>query len=199
MGFEDKARVVLVGNTGCGKTSLVVRFSHDIFIDYDCPSESMEDFSAEIGTRKGKCNLVILDTFSLPTVRSLAYKSSDVVVVCFDLTDRSSLESVESKWLPELERNCPGLPFILAGCKRDEMCDGPEGCVCRRGSCCQLTEKELIALLSRTGADAYIDCSAFTGENVEAVFGGAVECVLSKKKRSAKKLVSSIKKRLSLF
>ena len=196
MGLDGKVRVVLVGDAACGKTSLAVRLSQNIFIDYHCPTDYVEDFSAEIGTRKGTRGLTILDTSSDDSVRSLAYKCCDVVVVCFDLTDSSTLENVESKWLPELEENCPGVPFILAGCKRDDMCDGPEGCVCG-GACCDLNEKELIAFLSRTGASAYIDSSALTGENVEAVFGLAAECTVPKRKNSAKRLVASIKKRLS--
>ena len=197
MGFEGKVRVVLVGDAACGKTALAVNFSQNLFIDYHHPTEYVEDFSGELDTRNGVCNLTILDTSSnheREAVRSLAYECCDAVVACFDLTDIETLESLESKWLPEMKRNRPGVPFILAGCKRDEMCDGP--CVCG-GACCDLGEEELISLLSHTGARAYIDCSALTGENVEAVFGVAIECVIPKRKNSAKRLVASIKKKLS--
>ena len=197
MGFEGKLRVVLVGDAACGKTALAVIFSQNLFIDYYCPTKYVEDFSSEINTRKGIRNLTILDTSSgHEAVRSLAYECSDVVVICFDLTDSETLESIESKWVPELTKNCPGLPFIIAGCKRDNLCDGLEGCVCG-GSCCDLGEAELTALLSRTGASAYIDCSALTGENVKAVFGVAAECAIPKRSNSAKRLVASIKKRFS--
>ena len=199
MSFDNKVRVVLVGDLACGKTSLAVRQSQDLFIDYHCPTDYVEDFSTEVVTRKGRRSITILDTSPDHSVRSLAYKCCDVVVVCFDLTDSSTLESVENKWLPELEENCHGVPFILVGCKRDEMCDGPEGCMCAGGACCDLSEKELIAFISRTGASAYIDCSALTGENIDAVFGLAAETTLSKRKKGAKRLVASIKKKLSHF
>lgn len=196
MGLQGKVRVALVGDAACGKTALAVKFSQNLFIDYHCPTDYVEDFSGEIDTRKGIRHLTILDTSSAnEAVRSLAYECSDVAVLCFDLTDRETLESVEKKWMPELTKNCPGIPFIIAGCKRDEMCDGPAGCVCER-SCCDLGEVELTALLSRTGASAYIDCSALTDENVETVFGVAAECAIPKRKKSAKRLVASIKKRL---
>ena len=78
------------------------------------------------------------------------------------------------------------------------MCDGPEGCVCKEGTCCDLGEEQLTALLSpRTGASAYIDCSALAGENVDTVFGVAAESVKPKQKKGAKRLVASIKKMLS--
>jgi small GTP-binding protein len=198
MGLQGKVRVALVGDAGCGKTALTVKFTQNLFIDYHCPTESVEDFSGEIDTRKGLCCLTVLDTSSSnEAVRALSYVCSNVVVVCFDLTRTETLESVESRWIPELNKHCPGVPFIIAGCKRDEMCDGPDGCVCEYGTCCDLGEEELTALLSRTGASAYIDCSALTDENVEPVFGVAAECVNPKRRNSAKRLVASIKKKLS--
>ena len=198
MTLQGKVRVALVGDAACGKTALAVKFTQNLFIDYYCPTESVEDFSSEIETRKGVCHLTVLDTSSSnEAVRGLSYVCSNTVVLCFDLTRKETLKSVESKWLPELNRNCPGVPFIIAGCKRDEMCDGPQGCVCEEGTCCDLGEEELTELLSRTGASAYFDCSAVTDENVEAIFGVAAECVHPKRKNNAKRLVASIKKKLS--
>ena len=198
MTLQGKVRVALVGDAACGKTALAVKFTQNLFIDYYCPTESVEDFSSEIETRKGVCNLTVLDTSSNnEEMRILSYVYSNAVVLCFDLTRKETLKSVESKWLPELNRNCPGVPFIIAGCKRDEMCDGPQGCVCEEGTCCDLGEEKLTALLLRTGASAYFDCSAVTDENVEAVFGVAAEIVKPKRKYNAKRLVASIKKKVS--
>ena len=195
MGLQGKIRVALVGDAGCGKTALAVKFSQSLFIDYYYPTESVQDFSGQIDTRKGARSLTVLDTSSTnEEIRALSYSCSNVVVVCFDLTRRETLESVENKWLPELHRNCPGIPFIIAGCKRDEM----YSCVCQDGTCCcKLGEEELIALLTRTGASAYMDCSALEDENVDAVFGVATECVKPKPKKSAKRLVSTLMKKLT--
>ena len=198
MGIQGKISIALVGDAACGKTALVVKFTQNLFIDYYCPTEAVDDFSSEIETRKGVCNITVLDTSSSnEEIRSLAYVYSSAVVLCFDLTRKETLKSIENKWLPELRRNCPRTPFIIAGCKRDEMCDGPEGCICEEGTCCDLGEEELTTLLLRTGASAYIDCSALTDENVEAVFGVVTECVKPKRRNNAKRLVASIKKKLS--
>ena len=198
MGLPGKVRVALVGDAACGKTALAVKFSQNLFLDYHYPTESVEDFSGEVDTRKGVCSITVLDTSSTnEAIRALSYVYSNVVVLCFDLTRKETLESIESRWLPELRQHCPGVPFIIAGCKRDEACDGPAGCVCEDGTCCcDLDEEELTALLSRTGASAYVDCSALSDENVEAVFGVAAECVHPKRRNSAKRLVASIKKKL---
>ena len=198
MGSQGKVCVALVGDSACGKTALAVKFTQNLFIDYYCPTEYVEDFSSEIEIRKGIFNLTVLDASSNnEDIRALMYSYSNAVVLCFDLTRKETLKSIESKCLPEMKRNCFGVPFIIAGCKRDEMCDGTEGCVCEEGTCCDLGEEELTALLLRTGASAYLDCSALTDENVEAVFGVAAECAYPKRKNYAERLFASIKKKLS--
>ena len=40
-------------------------------------------------------------------------------VACFNLTDKDSLENVESKWVPELRHYVKKAPIILVGCKKD--------------------------------------------------------------------------------
>ena len=104
---ENKVCVALVGDAGCGKTALAVKFTLNLFMDYYHPTESVQDFTGHVDTRNGDCKLTVLDTSS--TKRPLSYACSNVV---------------KSRWLPELNTNCPAIPFIIAGCKRDEMCDG---------------------------------------------------------------------------
>ena len=201
--WETKKRFVLVGDVYCGKTALAVRLSHDIFLGCDYIPTDFDNFTADVYTKHGRCHLTILDTsgecdendFS---VRSMAYDGCDGVIVCFDLTDRDTLDSVESKWLPELSKRCPGVPFYIVGCKRDAMCEGTEGCVCG-ANCCVQTEKEVMELIERTGTVAYIECSARSSENVVTLFKVASETVTACKKTSAKKLVASLKKKAKAF
>ena len=44
---------------------------------------------------------------------------TDVFLVCFSVASRSSFESVNAKWHPELEHHCPGAKRILVGMKAD--------------------------------------------------------------------------------
>ena len=207
MCWETKKQVVLIGNAECGKTALAVKLSQDLFLDCYCPT-SFDDFSAEVPIKKGTCRLTVLDTsgdHEDGNVRSLAYKGCDAVIVCFDLTDQSSLDDIESKWLPELNEQCPGVPFYFAGCKRDAMCDAVEGCMCG-GKCCTQSEQELLQMIERTGAVAYIECSALTSENVEELFQMVAGNASTPKRRNSagKKIMKSLKKskflkRLSVF
>ena len=197
--WESKKRIVLVGDARCGKTSLAVRMSQDLFVDFYSPTD-FDDFSAEFQTKKGSCKLTVLDTAGRhdeTEIRSLAYKGCDAVIVCFDLTNQSTLDSVETHWLPELKEYCPGVPFYFAGLKRDAMCKGR--CTCG-GDCCTQNEEELMAIIEKTGAVAYIECSAATGASVEDAFQIILDTVPTpKRKTSAKKVMASLKKKSKLL
>ena len=199
MTWASKKRIVLIGDDGCGKTSLAVRMSQDLFVDYYSPTD-FDDFSAEIQTKKGSCKLTVLDTAGRhdeTEIRSLAYKGCDAVIVCFDLTDQSTLESIETHWLPEVKEHCPGVPFYFAGLKRDAMCE--ERCTCG-GDCCTQNEEELMTIIEKAGAVAYVECSAATGANVEAAFQMVLDtAAVPKRKASAKKVVASLKKKSKLL
>ena len=204
MCWQTKKRIVLVGDVGCGKTALVAKLSQDLFLDFYSPTEFVEDFSAEIHSSKGtSCKLTVLDTSGCheeSNIRALAYKGCDAVIVCFDLTNEATLKNVEAKWLPELKEHCPSVPVYLAGCKRDlTVCDSIGGCVCG-GNCCTPSESELMEIIDRTGAVAYVECSALTSEGVEDVFQIAVDAATSKrKKKGAKKIISSLKRKSKLL
>ena len=199
MCWASKKRIVLVGDDGCGKTSLAVRMSQDLFVDYYSPTD-FDDFSAEIQTKKGSCKLTVLDTAGRhdeTEIRSLAYKGCDAVIVCFDLTDQSTLENIETHWLPEVKEHCPGVPFYFAGLKRDAMCE--ERCTCG-GDCCTQNEEELMTIIEKAGAVAYVECSAATGANVEDTFQIVLDTVaVPKRKASAKKVVASLKKKSKIL
>ena len=197
-----KKQVALVGDRGCGKTALAVRLSTGLFLDYYLPTQLVDDFTAEVDAGKGACKLTILDLAGSgenDAIRSLAYENCDAVVVCFDLTDRASLENVTGRWLHELEARCPGVPFILAGCKQDLPCT----CECE-GPCPRLatTRDSVRDLLINTRAKAYVEVSAKYRDGVEELAQLVVE-VAQKKRKAVKKLAASIKssrllKKLSL-
>jgi len=154
-----KKKVVLVGDSGCGKSALAVKLTENMFLDLYEPTD-FEDFQTEIRTAKGNCKLTILDTsgdHEHDHLRSLTYKNCDAVIICFDLTDRSSLASVEEFWVPELKRHCPKTSLYIVGCKSDAMCT--TRCDCGY-NCCTQSEKELLDIVERTGAVAYSECSA---------------------------------------
>ena len=190
-----KKRVVLVGDSGCGKSALAVKLAENLFLDFHEPTQ-FDDYQTEIRTGKGNCKLTILDTsgcHEYGNLRSLTYKGCDAVVICFDLTDESTLANVEKFWLPEVRSHCPNTPIYIAGCKSDAICENGCNSEC---DCCTQSEKELYEIIERTGAVAYTECSAAldVDDGVEGLFQVVVETSTLKRKVGAKKMMSKIKK-----
>lgn len=188
---EIKKQIAFVGDSQCGKTSLAVRLSYDMFLDYYHPTQLVDDYSTEVDTGKYNYTLTLLDlsgSCENDSIRSLVYEKCDLVVVCFDLTDSASLDSVTRKWLPELEKQCPRVPFILAGCKQDEV--SRKACV---DVSTQLeTQRDHVkGLLSKGRARAYVECSSKFMEGVDELTHLIVDMV-QKKRTAARKFASSI-------
>ena len=196
-----KKKVVLVGDSACGKSALAVKLTENMFLDLYEPTQ-FDNLQTDLRTAKGNCKLTILDTSGShqnANVRSLTYKDCDAVVVCFDLTEQSTLDSVESFWLPELKAHCPNTPLYIVGCKRDAMCEGNE-CSCD-GDCCMQGEREFLDIIERTGAVAYTECSAaLSGDDeIEGMFQVVIETSSTKKKVGAKKMISKLKKQSKIL
>ena len=194
MSSQNK-RVVLVGDSGCGKSALAFKLTENAFLDVYEPT-GFDEFQTEVQTSKGQCSLTILDTSGSHddnAIRALSYKSCDSVMVCFDLCDQTSLSNVENFWVPELKQSCPNVPIYLVGCKKDALCD--KKCVCDF-DCCMQTEEELLEIIQRTGAVAYTECSAKTTKDgaLESLFQTIVESSSQKRGKGAKKLFSRIRK-----
>ncbi|KAL0129667.1 hypothetical protein PUN28_001734 [Cardiocondyla obscurior] len=51
--------------------------------------------------------------------RRFAYGRSDVVLLCFSITNPVSLRNCKVMWYPEIRRFCPQTPVLLVGCKND--------------------------------------------------------------------------------
>ncbi|KAL7299662.1 hypothetical protein TKK_0007421 [Trichogramma kaykai] len=51
--------------------------------------------------------------------RRFAYGRSDVVLLCFSITNPVSLRNCKAMWYPEIRRFCPHTPVLLVGCKND--------------------------------------------------------------------------------
>lgn len=188
-----KKQIALVGDRHCGKTSLAIRLSSDLFLDHYHPTQLVDDYTVEVDAGKQSCKLTLLDlsgACEVDDIRSLVYEHCDAAVLCFDLTDPTSLENVTTKWLPELKKRCPGSPLILAGCKLDQTCIGDYLDVCPQLARTRDAVKEL---LSTARAKAYVECSSKLMNGVDELAKLVVE-VTHKKRTAVKKVAESFKK-----
>ena len=63
--------------------------------------------------------LFLLGSSAYDSVRSLSYAEADVFLVCYKVSDPSTLYNVKNKWMPEIRQYRSNAPVILCGCQSD--------------------------------------------------------------------------------
>ena len=81
-----------------------------------------------------KNHAIILGSSAYDSVRGLSFNEADVFLVCYKVSDPSTLYNVKHKWIPEIKRQRSDVPVILCGCQNDLRHD-PEvvASLCKRG------------------------------------------------------------------
>uniref|UniRef100_A0A0D3EW43 Mitochondrial Rho GTPase n=1 Tax=Oryza barthii TaxID=65489 RepID=A0A0D3EW43_9ORYZ len=117
---KQSLRVVVIGDPGTGKSSLVVsaateRFPGDVPRVLP-PTRLPVDYFAD------RIPITIVDTSSSPEQRSKLIaecQSADVVVLTYACDQPATLERLSPFWFPELRRLQLEAPVIVVGCKLD--------------------------------------------------------------------------------
>ncbi|XP_069924000.1 rho-related GTP-binding protein RhoD isoform X4 [Oryctolagus cuniculus] len=103
-------KVVLVGDGGCGKTSLLLVFAAGAFPESYSPTV-FERYTVNLQVKGKPVHLQIWDTAGqddYDRLRPLFYPDASVLLLCFDVTSPSSFDNVFNR-----------VPIIVVGCKTD--------------------------------------------------------------------------------
>ena len=117
-------KVVLLGEAGVGKTSIISRYVNNTFSDV-----LMSTTGASFAVKKleidpeHKIKFQIWDTAGQERFRSLAkifYQNAAVAVLVYDITRRDSFQKLKDFWVKELKENAPSdIILALAANKSD--------------------------------------------------------------------------------
>lgn len=186
-----RRKLVIVGDGACGKTCLLVVFSQDKFPELYVPTV-FENYIADMECEGKKFELALWDTAGqedYDRLRPLSYPDTHVVLITFAIDNPDSLENIPEKWVPEVRHFCLQVPFILVACKKDLRTDVDTIAKLKKLNQKPVTFEEGMAVAAKTGAYAYIECSAKTQENVREVFEIATKASMSKKASTKKSCV----------
>ncbi|TFK94730.1 ras-domain-containing protein [Polyporus arcularius HHB13444] len=117
------AKIVIMGNTGVGKTSLLHRYTQGKFDPKNTTSTTGAFFvTKKVNIDGTKVRLQLWDTAGQERFRSMApmyYRGANAALLLYDITNASSFEDVRG-WLEELKKNCsPDLIIYIVGAKAD--------------------------------------------------------------------------------
>jgi small GTP-binding protein len=102
-------KVIIVGDTSVGKTSLLTQASTGVFNAETPPTVGALFIPKEIKTSHGRVNLLMWDTAGQERYRSLIpmyLRAASAAILVVDVTSLSSYESVES-WYKLIKEKCP--------------------------------------------------------------------------------------------
>ncbi|XP_067867654.1 rho-related GTP-binding protein RhoB-like [Heterodontus francisci] len=176
-----RRKLVVVGDGGCGKTSLLFVLSKDEFPEGYVPTV-FDTYVADIIVDEKQVELALWDTAGqedYDRLRPLSYPDTDVILICFSVDSPDSLSNIPEKWMAEVKHFCPGVPVVLVGNKKDLRSDERVRKELARSKREPVRWEEGRAMAEMIGAYDYLECSAKTKEGVWEVFETATRATFN--------------------
>ncbi|KAI8969748.1 Rho1 GTP-binding protein [Pilobolus umbonatus] len=170
--------MVVLGDSGCGKTSLLLAFKKGVFPESLSIPTILSEYTHQFNVNRQQLKLKVSDTAGQEeynSLRCLTYLKSHIFAICFSIGSPNSLYHIEETWIRELNNFAHPTSIILIGCKKDMRDENDSKCVTTE-------EGQLVA--SKINACRYIECSALTGENISNLFNYAAFESIKKTRRS---------------
>ncbi|XP_060932937.1 EF-hand calcium-binding domain-containing protein 4B [Limanda limanda] len=149
-------KVVLVGNSSVGKTSLLQRFCDNCFNPGTCATVGIDYSVKTISVDNSRVALQVWDTAGQERFRSITkqfFRKADGVVVMYDITAELSFTAVRH-WLTSVKEGAgDDIPILLLGNKTDKEIE-------------RQVQKGLGERLAKDSQMAFYECSACSGQNV---------------------------------
>jgi len=192
-----KRKIVVLGDGACGKTSLLNVFTQGIFPQAYEPT-IFENYVYDMYLDDKHIELSLWDTAGqegFDRLRALSYADTHVIILCFSVDYRDSLENIEQKWMEEILDNCPDVQVCLVALKCD-LRDNPQTpkSIQESGGQGPVTYEEGLQVAKNIQAVRYLECSALLDKGVKEVFQNAASVSLKAKgnKSRSRKFVCNI-------
>ncbi|PGH28982.1 rho family, other [[Emmonsia] crescens] len=154
----------------CSEPTVFENYVHDIYVDGIHMELSLWDTAGQE---------------EYDRLRALSYDDTQVIMLCFSVDSKDSLENIESKWMAEIAEHCAGAKIVLVALKCDlreetdeKDGDNPEP---------QPPAKPIVKynqgldVAKRVGALRYLECSAMRNRGVNEAFTEAARVALTVK------------------
>ena len=99
-------KLVIVGDSGSGKTNLISRFTRDYFEEGTGNTIGIDFMSVDLNISDKKIKIQIYDTAGQEKYRSIAksyYNKANGIIIVYDITKKESLLNIEN-WIKDLDK-----------------------------------------------------------------------------------------------
>ncbi|KAL5333695.1 P-loop containing nucleoside triphosphate hydrolase protein [Aspergillus crustosus] len=168
MGTGKDIKCVVIGDSGVGKTSLLISYTAKEFRGTDTPV--LLDFTklviltVPLTIAETTRTLLLCDTTyeqGYTRLSPLWYPKTDVFLICFSIASPDSFKRVQEKWIPEVQALSPGTPCVI-GMRPVRVDEGIQ--------------------LANSMGYTYVECSARNQDGVDEVFQRALLVALQPRK-----------------
>eukprot|EP00672_Neobodo_designis_P025845 CAMPEP_0174851076 /NCGR_PEP_ID=MMETSP1114-20130205/21440_1 /TAXON_ID=312471 /ORGANISM="Neobodo designis, Strain CCAP 1951/1" /LENGTH=204 /DNA_ID=CAMNT_0016085583 /DNA_START=195 /DNA_END=809 /DNA_ORIENTATION=+ len=166
-GSDVTAKIVLLGETAVGKSSVAARFVRDEFAQNHESTIGAAFLSHTVQLNEGLVKLEIWDTAGQERYRSLApmyYRNAVAALVVYDVTAPDSVRRAR-EWMRELKRTSDTIIIALLGNKVD--LDDKRAVAKREGE--EIAQEENVL---------FFETSAQSGHNVKEAFHAVAKKIL---------------------
>ena len=160
--IEDSKKIITLGESGVGKTSIIRRYIHNIFDENNLSTIGLNFSFKEVKLKDGNIiNLKLIDTAGQEKYRALAksyFKNVDAVLFVFAINSQESFDNIKN-WIKLFDDNHngkTGIPKYLIGNKSDQE---------------RVVKDDLIEQLKNEYKDyKYFETSAKNNDGIEKLF-----------------------------
>ena len=168
--FDEKIKIMIIGETKTGKTSLISRYCKNEFIGGAYLSTIGIDFQVKIlNLNKKKIKIQIWDTAGQERYRNIAknyFQSSDGFIIVYDISNTESFDKLDY-WIEQIKTNSQEFTkMILFGNKCDLIED-------------RKVTKEEGEEYSKNNKIKFFEVSAKEGTNVNKAFEDFIKDILN--------------------
>lgn len=156
---NKKFKIVLLGESGVGKSSLVLRLVKDEWLSSQHSTVGASFFRHVVSVNSQNVNFDIWDTAGQERYKSLAsmyYRGAAAALVVYDITSMDSFERARY-WIQQLIANSPETIVVLVGNKLDREAD-------------RMVPKDEAKRLAGESELAHYEASAKEGTKVADIF-----------------------------
>lgn len=162
--FHKTFKVMLIGASSVGKTSLLLRFSDDYYTESYIHTMGVDFKNIAMKIGKNKVRNQVFD------IKELTHKLKgiSIIILAFDLTDKASFDCLPI-YIEHIQRYASeNVTVVLVGTKSDQA------------SKRAVTQQEIDAFTAKHQIPAYVETSAKTNKNVDTAFIVGSELAIDK-------------------
>ena len=120
--FDLSFKLIIVGDSGVGKSCLSIKASRNYFEDFYSPTVGFEFLTFNVKVKDKSVKLQIWDTCGQEVYRSLIssfYRSASLAIIVYSIDNENSFNNIE-KWLNDIKsQSSPDVKIFLIGNKVD--------------------------------------------------------------------------------